>query len=186
MNYIVTGLICSGKSTFLNIAIEYGFDILKSDEVVAVLYNDKDVISKLSNTFKEYKFEDTPKETIKQLFYRSESNRIKIENIFHPKVHKIIQNKLESNKNILVEVPPLKNNINIIKNNRSIFIESSLEKRRKRFQSRNMKNGINYFDKLNEYQSDCLLIESYCDIIINNDSNEIHLSEYFKKEIIKS
>ena len=162
MNYIVTGLICSGKSTFLNTAIEYGFDILKSDEVVAVLYNDKDVISKLSNTFKEYNFEDTPKETIKQLFYKSEPNRIKIESIFHPKVHKTI------------------------KNNRSIFIESSLETRRKRFQSRNMKNGINYFDKLNEYQSDCLLIESYCDIIINNDSNEIHLSEYFKKEIIKS
>jgi dephospho-CoA kinase len=186
MNYIVTGLICSGKSTFLNTAIEYGFDILKSDEVVAVLYNDKDVISKLSNTFKEYNFEYTPKETIKQLFYKSEPNRIKIESIFHPKVHKTIKNKLESNKNILVEVPPLKNNINIIKNNRSIFIESSLETRRKRFQSRNMKNGINYFDKLNEYQSDCLLIESYCDIIINNDSNEIHLSEYFKKEIIKS
>ena len=83
-------------------------------------------------------------------------------------------------------MPPLKNNISIIKNNKSIFIESGLEKRRKRFQSRNMKNEINYFNKLNEYQSDCLLIESYCDIIIKNDSNEIHLSEYFKKEIIKS
>ena len=186
MNYIVTGLICSGKSAFLNTAIEYGFDVLKSDEVVSALYNDNDIISKLNNTFKEYKFEDTPKETVKQLFHRSEPNRIKIENIFHPKVHKIIKNKLESNNNILIEVPPLKNNINIIKNNRSIFIQSSLETRRRRFQSRNTKNDINYFDKLNEYQSDCLLMESYCDIIIKNDSNEILLSEYFKKEIIKS
>ena len=186
MNYIVTGLVCSGKSAFLNIAIEYGFDILKSDAVVSALYNDKDIISKLSNTFKEYKFEDSPKETIKQVFYSSESNRIKIENIFHPKVHKVIKNKLESNENILIEVPPLKNNINIIKNNRSIFIESSLETRRKRFQSRNMKNDINYFNKLNEYQSDYLLIESYCDIIIKNDSNKIILNEYFEKEIIKS
>ena len=186
MNYIVTGLICSGKSAFLNTAVDHGFDILKSDVVVSSLYNDKDIISKLSDTFKEYKFEDSPKETVKQLFYRSEPNRMKIENIFHPKVHKIIKNKLEFNNNILIEVPPLKNNINIIKRNRSIFIESSLETRRKRFQSRNMKNHISYFDKLNEYQSDCLLIESYCDIIIKNDSNEIHLSEYFKKEIIKS
>ena len=186
MNYIVTGLICSGKSAFLNAAIEYGFDILKSDEVVSILYNDEDIISKLSNTFKEYKFEDAPKETIKQLFYRSESNRIKIENIFHPKVHKIIKNKLESNKNIIIELPSLKNNISIIKNNKSIFMESSLETRRKRFQSRNMKNDVIYFDKLNRYQSDCLLIESYCDIIIKNDSNENLLSEYFKKEIIKS
>ena len=186
MNYIVTGLICSGKSAFLNTAIEYGFDILESDAVVSALYNDKDVITKLSNTFKEYKFEDSPKETIKHLFYKSEQNRLRIENIFHPKVHKIIENKLEFNKNILIEVPPLRNNINIIKNNRSIFIESCLEMRRERFQSRNIKNDINYFDKLNAYQSDCLLIESYCDIIIKNDSNEIHLSEYFKKEIIKS
>jgi dephospho-CoA kinase len=186
MNYIVTGLICSGKSAFLDTAIEYGFDILKSDEVVAVLYNDKDIMSKLSNTFREYNYEDTPKETIKQLFYKSEPNRIKIENIFHPKVHKTIKNKLESNKNILVEVPPLKNNINIIKNNRSIFLESSLETRRKRFQSRNIKNDISCFDKLNAYQSDYLSIESYCDIIIKNDSNEVPLSEYFKKEIIKS
>ena len=186
MNYIVTGLICSGKSTFLNTAIEYGFDILKSDAVVSALYNNKDIISKLTNTFKEYQFEDAPKETIKHLFYRSELNRVKIENIFHPKVHKIIKNKLESNKNILIEVPPLKNNINIIKNNKSIFIESSLETRRKRFQSRNMNNSINFFDKLNVYQSDYLLIKSYCDVIIKNDSNEILLSEYFKKEIIKS
>ena len=55
-----------------------------------------------------------------------------------------------------------------------------------RFQSRNIKNNIIYFDKLNEYQSDCLLMESYCDIIINNDSNDVPLSEYFTKEIIKS
>ena len=186
MNYIVTGLICSGKSAFLNAAIEYGFDILKSDEVVSILYNDEDIISKLSNTFKEYKFEDAPKETIKQLFYTSKINRIKIESIFHPKVHKIIKNKLESNKNILIEVPPLKNNINIVKNNISIFIESSLETRRKRFQSRTIKNDINHFNKLNTYQSECLLIKSYCDIIIENDSNEVLFREYFEKEIIKS
>tara|TARA_B100001059_G_C17665482_1_gene491725 strand:+ start:156 stop:716 length:561 start_codon:yes stop_codon:yes gene_type:complete len=186
MNYIVTGLICSGKSAFLNTAIEYGFDVLKSDEVVSALYDDKDIISKLNNAFREYKFENTPKETIKQLFYSSEPNRIKIENIFHPRVHMIIRNKLECNKNILIEVPPLKNNISIIKNNRSIFIQASLEIRRMRFQSRNIKNNIIYFDKLNEYQSDCLLMESYCDIIINNDSNDVPLSEYFTKEIIKS
>ena len=71
MNYIVTGLICSGKSAFLNTAIEYGFDVLKSDEVVSALYDYKDIISKLNNAFREYKFENTPKETIKQLFYSS-------------------------------------------------------------------------------------------------------------------
>ncbi len=145
MNYIVTGLICSGKSTLLNIAMEYGFSTLKSDDVVSILYNDKFIISKLKSTFKEYRFEDNPKETIKQLFYKSESYRTKIENIFHPRVHEIIENKLESNKNILIELPVLKNNMNIIKNNRSIFIDVSLEVRRKRFQKRDTNNAIDLF-----------------------------------------
>lgn len=186
MNYIVTGLICSGKSTFLNTAMEYGFKTLKSDDVVSVLYSDKVIISKLKNTFKQYRFEDDPKETIKQLFYKSALNRMEIEKIFHPKVHELIEDKLESNKNILIELPPLKNNINILKNNRSIFIDSSLETRRKRFQIRNTDINMNHFEKMNKYQADCLLIERYCDIIIKNNHNKNLLSKYFKKEIIKS
>ena len=185
MNYIVTGLICSGKSTLLNTAMEYGFSTLKSDDVVSILYDDKFIISKLKNTFKECRFEDNPKETIKQLFYKSKSNRIRIENIFHPRVHELIENKLESNNNIPIELPALKNNINIIKNNRSIFIDASLEVRRTRFLNRDTNNTIEYFNKINEYQADSLLIETHCDIIIKNNSENL-LSEYFKTEIIKS
>ena len=186
MNYIVTGPICSGKSTFLNAAIKYGFDIMKSDELVSVLYKDEVIISELRNAFKEHRFEDKPKETIKQLFYKSESNKVIIENIFHPIVHKTIEDKLESNKNILIELPPLKNNINIIKENKSVFIDSSLEVRRQRFKERDSNNDINYFHKMNEYQADCLLIESYCDIVIKNNRNPSLLSDYFIKEITKS
>ena len=186
MNYIVTGLICSGKTTFLNIAMNYGFSALKSDDIVSDLYNDKSIISKLRKTFKEFEFENSPKETIKQLFYKSKSNRIKVENIFHPKVHELIKNQLEANENILIELPPLKNNIDIIKNNKSIFLDSSLEERRKRFQNRDLENNINDFDKINSYQADCLLIKTYCDIIIKTSHDENLLSEYFKTKIIKS
>ncbi len=43
MNYIVTGPICSGKSTLLEIAKGFGFKIMKSDDVVSDLYDDKDI-----------------------------------------------------------------------------------------------------------------------------------------------
>ena len=86
MNYIVTGPICSGKSTLLKIAEEFGFKTMRSDDLVSDLYDDKDVISKLIRVFDEHKFEPSPKETIKYLFFESYSNRKEIENIFHPKV----------------------------------------------------------------------------------------------------
>ena len=62
MNYIVTGPICSGKSTLLKIAKGYGFEIMKSDDVISILYEDKVIISKLKEAFKAYQFVTSPKE----------------------------------------------------------------------------------------------------------------------------
>ena len=69
MNYIVTGPICSGKSTLLKIAEEFGFKTMRSDDLVSDLYDDEDVISKLARAFDEYEFERSPKEIIKYLFF---------------------------------------------------------------------------------------------------------------------
>ncbi len=186
MNYLVTGPICSGKSTLLSIAEGFGFKTMKSDDLVSNLYNDKEIISKLMKVFEEYKFGSSPKETIKYLFFKSNSNRREIENMLHPEVHKIIENELLSNNNILIELPPLKNNVKFIKDNKSIFIDSSLKMRSNRFIERNGDNSIEFFHKMNEYQSDCLLIKSYCDIIIRNNKSKNIITEYFYKDIIKS
>ena len=186
MNYIVTGPICSGKSTLLKIAEEFGFKTIRSDDLVSDLYDDKDVISKLVNVFDEYKFESSPKETIKYLFFESYSNRKEIENIFHPKVHEMIESELNINNNILIELPPLKSNISFIRDNKSIYIDSDIKIRLERFKERNEKDSIDFFHKMNEYQTDCLLIKSYCDIIIENDKNIDIIANYFYKEIIKS
>ena len=102
MNYIVTGPICSGKSTLLKTAKVFGFEIMKSDDLVSDLYDDKDIISKLIRVFDGYKFESSPKETVKYLFFESYSNRKEIENIFHPKVHEMIVSELNINNNILI------------------------------------------------------------------------------------
>ena len=186
MNYIVTGPICSGKSTLLKIAKKFGFKVIKSDDLVSDLYHDKDIISKLMKVFDRYKIESSPKETIKDLFFESYSNRKEIENIFHPKVHEIIKKELLSNNNILIELPPLKSNVNFIKNNKSIFINSDNKTRCERFIERNSADSIDIFHKMNEYQTDCLLIKSYCDIIIQNDKNKNTITDYFYKDIIKS
>ena len=186
MNYIVTGPICSGKSTLLKIAKRFGFKVMKSDDLVSDLYRDKEIISKLVKVFDRYKFESSPKETIKYLFFESTSNRKEIENIFHPRVHEIMQRELVNNNNLLIELPPLKSNANFIKNNKSIFMDSDIEMRSERFVERNDIDSIDIFHKINEYQTDCLLIKSYCDIIIRNDKNKSTITDYFYKDIIKS
>ena len=186
MNYIVTGPICSGKSTLLKIAKGYGFEIMKSDDVISILYEDKVIISKLKEAFKAYQFVTSPKETIKSLFFESSSNRSKIENIFHPKVHEIIGFELKSNSNLLIELPPLISNINFIKNYKSIFMDCDVKIRSERFKKRNSFDSINFFHKMNEVQADCLSIKSYCDIIIKNNHNLSLLTDYFYKDIIKT
>jgi dephospho-CoA kinase len=186
MNYIITGPICSGKSTLLKIAEEFGFKTIRSDNLVSDLYDDKDVISKLTRVFDKYKFESSPKEIIKYLFFESYSNRKEIENILHPKVHKIIKKELLSNNNILIELPPIKSNVSFIKNNKSIFIDSDHKIRCERFIERSGADSIDIFHKMNEYQTDCLLIKSYCDIIIHNNKNKNIITDYFNKDIIKS
>ena len=186
MNYIVTGPICSGKSTLLKIAKEFGFKIIMSDDLVADLYDDKVITSKLMKAFDHCKFDASPKETIKHLFFESYSNRQVIENIFHPKVHEIIENELKTNNNLLIELPPLKSNSIFIKNNKSIFIDSSIKLRSERFKERNSSDSIDIFHKINQYQADCLLIKSYCDIIIENDKNKNIITDYFYEDIIKS
>lgn len=186
MNYIVTGPICSGKSTLLDIAKKFGFNILKSDDLVTALYEDENIKYQLSEIFK-IKIPDAGiKETIRKLFFKSQSNRMIIENILHPIVHSQIEYELRSNKNIFIELPPIKSNTLFIKNNKSIYIECDINIRKKRYKNRHCEDDALSFNKINEYQSDSLLIRTYCDIIIINEYKEDSFNEYFEKDIIKS
>jgi dephospho-CoA kinase len=98
----------------------------------------------------------------------------------------MIENELIINNNVLIELPPLKSNINFIRDNKSIYIDSDVKIRLRRFKERNGKDSIDFFHKMNEYQADCLLIKSCCDIIIQNDKNKNIITNYFSKDIIKS
>ena len=101
-------------------------------------------------------------------------------------MHEIIENELKSNNNVLIELPPIRSNIGFIKNNKSIFLDASIEMRRERFRDRNTMDSVKTFHTMNEYQTDCLLIKTYCDIIILNNQKISMMIDYFNKDIIKS
>ena len=184
MNYLVTGLICSGKSTFLDIAEKYSFETLKSDDVVSNLYSDESIIHQIEEHLGIKRGQDDLEVLVKKLFFESKKNREIIEAIFHPVVHKMIINNFETSQNLMVEIPPIMNNYELFKKYKSIYIHATKEIRIRRFNKR--KNiDSDYFDKINTIQSDFKLIEEACDLVICNDNNTDALNKHFEKGIIK-
>ena len=83
MNYLVTGLICSGKSTFLDIAKKYNFEVIKSDDIVSDLYSDESIIHEINKHLDIKHCQDNLEATVKKLFFTSKKNKEIIEAIFH-------------------------------------------------------------------------------------------------------
>ena len=185
MNYFVTGLLCSGKSTFLSAARAHNFETLSADELVANLYKDKTIILKIQNEFREYDLFHNTKELIKMLFFKSDANRKKIESIIHPEVYKTINKELLNKKNLIIEVPPLLSNYEILKENKSIFIDTDIKNRTIRYLKRENKREIDTFKRINNMQLDYNKLRMVCDIIIDNNGIEC-FNKYFELEIIKS
>ena len=184
MNYLVTGLICSGKSTFLDTAKKYSFDAIKSDDIVSDLYNDESVVYEIEKHLNIEPNQDNLEAIVKELFFTSKKNREIIESIFHPIVHETIVNSLDMNQNLIVELPPIINNYELFKKYKSIYIHAEMEIRIKRFNKRNNIDGA-YFDKINAIQSDFELIKEACDLVICNDNDTDTLNKHFEKGIIK-
>ena len=184
MNYIVTGLFCSGKSTFLRIAQKYNFKVLKSDDLVSSYYNDINIINALKDKFKITNFKDNLKIVIKDLFLKSEENKEIIESIIHPYVYSKINEQLQLNNNLMVEVPAIIKNRELINNNKSIYIESTNINRLKYYKTKEIDN-IDFYERINEYQKDYLSIKSCCDIIINNNNGIEDFHKYFDQEVVK-
>ena len=84
----------------------------------------------------------------------------------------------------MVELPPIINNYELFRKNKSIYIHATKEIRIKRFNKR--KNiDSSYFDKINAIQSDFELIKEACDLVICNDNDTDALNKHFEKGIIK-
>tara|TARA_B100000035_G_scaffold315479_1_gene336794 strand:- start:5421 stop:5978 length:558 start_codon:yes stop_codon:yes gene_type:complete len=185
MNYLVTGLICSGKSTFLQIAQKHNFEIIKSDDIVSDLYNDKTIIYKIKEYLNIHNNQNKLKERVREFFFESKKNREIIEAIFHPTVHEIILNKFRSGNNMMIELPPITSNYNLFKKYSSVYIFASDQVRITRFNKRKI-NDENYFNKINAMQDHHELIKESCNIVIDNNSDIDSLNKYFGTSIIES
>ena len=184
MNYLVTGLMCSGKSTFLDTAKKYSFDTIKSDDIVSNLYNDESIVHEIQKYLDIEQNQDNLEETVKKLFFTSKKNREIIEAILHPAVHEIISNSLDISQNLMVELPPIINNYKLFQKYKSIYIQANREIRIDRFKKRN-NNDSTYFDKINALQGDFKLIKDACDLVIHNDNDTDTLNKHFERGIIK-
>ncbi len=184
MNYLVTGLICSGKSTFLDIAKKYSFDTIKSDDIVTNLYRDESIVNEIEKHLNVEPNHDNLEAIVKNLFFTSKRNREIIEAIFHPIVHKMITNSLEMSQSLMVELPPILNNYELFQNYKSIYIHATEKVRIGRCNKRNNIDSA-YFDKINALQRDFELIREACDLVIYNDNDVDALNNHFEKGIIK-
>ena len=184
MNYLVTGLICSGKSTFLEIAKKNRFDIIKADDIVTELYDDKSITMQLKKYCNTKLDNISLKDDIRRFFFKSKKNREIVESIFHPLVHQIINQKFKTNHNMMIELPPIINNYDLFQSNNSIYIEADKAIRSQRYLARRT-GDTNYFEEINNIQKDFELIKSSCQIHIQNDSDIDALNKYFNKGMIK-
>ena len=71
MNYLVTGLVCSGKSTLLDVAKNYSFRTYKSDEIVSSLYQDEYIVNQLKNNVCIKQTSKNFKDDIRDYFFKS-------------------------------------------------------------------------------------------------------------------
>ena len=89
-NYIITGGICSGKSTVMNFLRENGFKTFSADEIVHELYERKEIVIEVAKIFDGRDVLDRSghvdrKKLSKYLFDEKEKRR-ELENLIHPMV----------------------------------------------------------------------------------------------------
>ena len=183
MNYLVTGLVCSGKSTLLDLAKNYNFQTYKSDEIVSSLYQDEYIANKLKNNIGIKRTKKSFKDDIRDYFFKSRKNKEEIENIIQPIVHEMISDIFRKSDNSMIELPPIINNEFLFKKYTTIYVDAPVEARRKRY---NKKNDIDIFNQLNSIQNDYEIIKKSCNIILKNINSPCSLNKYFNEGIIKT
>lgn len=89
-NYIITGGICSGKSTVMNFLRESGFKTFSSDEIVHELYERKEIVSEVAKIFDERDILDRrghiDRKKLSKYLYDEKNKRRELENLIHPMV----------------------------------------------------------------------------------------------------
>lgn len=106
----ITGILGSGKSTFLNFFKEKKIPVFNSDEVVRKLYEKKEFLKIIKKQFPQFfKGDKFLKKEFSNYIFSSKENLEKLEEIIHPEVLKELIKFKEKNKGKIsaAEVPLL-------------------------------------------------------------------------------
>lgn len=105
----LTGGIASGKTTVSNYLKEKGMEVFDADEISRDFIKDKSIKEEIRIAFGNSVFSsngEVNKEILKDIVFNNEKKREKLNSIFHPKIEKIInfkvnehKKKIEKNKN---------------------------------------------------------------------------------------
>ena len=110
INVGLTGKIASGKSLVLKAFKEHGYYTISTDEIVASLYNNKDISKKIEKMFNlSFPHECVDKALLREHLLNNPKDKKKLERFIHPLVIKETKKLLEENRDDIriVEVPLL-------------------------------------------------------------------------------
>lgn len=168
----ITGNICSGKTEFLLELKKQGHETVSTDDIVDTLWQDKNNLAKIAETF-ELPLTPDLKETVKKLVFAQPKKLKQLEEIFFPQVFKKLTEVQAKSKNtyIFVEVPLLFERNLRDKFDFVVLVYADLETSKKRFLS-TRKNSEKEFFSILKHQiinDEKLLFADY--VVYNNRMN---------------
>ena len=173
---LISGKICSGKSTISKCLQKKGYTYINSDILAKdLILNNISLKKKLQKEFSTLKNRNIiPLNELKLIFLSSKDYADKINRIIHPIFFKELNILLNKSKDrVVLELPLIETINNINKDFISITLDTKLDIRKKRYLQRK-KSEIRDFIVLNGYQKSSIYYKKSSDYVIsNNDTMEL-------------
>ena len=171
--FFVTGCVASGKSTFMQIAKNSGFECISADEIAhqILALNSAKIAEFLGNSSFLEKGQINRKK-LGKLVFNDNALRKKLENFMHPKIRFNIMEKINKAQGVIfVELPLFFETKNYENLGEVIVIYAPKELCLKRLMQRNSLNKNEALKRLNA-QIDIEEKRKLADIIIENSSSQ--------------
>ena len=180
--YILTGNIGSGKSEAQKIFEKFNYDCFCADKIVKDLYNKDEVILGVKNILpKSVENNVIDIQFLREKIFSDKRIMQDIEDYIQPKVFKEFQKKINSNKNknIILVVPTIKNNL-FQEKYKFIYISASKENRTKRVSTRKNYN-VNLIKEIIKYQDNIDMNRKSNNFFLDNNGTIEDLEQSIKK-----
>ena len=180
--YILTGTIGSGKSEAQKIFEKFNYDCFCADKIVKDLYNKDEVILGVKNILpKSVENNVIDIQFLREKIFSDKRIMQDIEDYIQPKVFKEFQKKIKLNKNrnIILVLPTIKNNL-FHQKYKFIYISASKENRIKRIRTRKNYN-INLIKEIIKYQDNIDVHRKSNNFFLDNNGTIENLEHSIKK-----